>query len=140
MTVQGTQGVGQAGVRARGVLEESAGASIVLRVPGTDYRLRLGVYKPVDTPVGKRLVGIVRASARRIDVVGTGGEYIEPIYGEPRRMQGSVLAVDAADQTITVKACVPVQVKVGAGQRAEQFAVGQMVAFDVLSGTSFLPA
>jgi len=122
------------------VLDEQGPEWIVMRVPGTDYRLRLGVYKPVGVAVGKRLVGTIRATARRIDLIGTGGEYVEPVYGEPRRIQGSVLASDATDQTITVKACVPITVKVGPGQRAEQFPIGAMVSFDALSGTSFVPA
>jgi hypothetical protein len=130
----------QATHRARGVLVEQGPDFVVMGVPGTDYRLRLAVYKPVDVAVGKRLVGTIRATARRVDVVGTGGAYIEPVYGEPRRVQGSILATSAADQTITVHAGVPVQVRLGAGQRPDQFAVGAMVSFDVLSGTSLTPA
>lgn len=140
MTGQSAQVGAPAPHRARGVLDAQSEGSIVMRIPGTDYQLRLGVYKPVAVEIGKRLVGTIRATARKIDSVGSGGEYIEPVYGEPRRIQGSVLAIDGADQTIVVKACVPISVKVGAGQRADQFEAGQMVAFDVQSGTYFLPA
>jgi len=126
--------------RARGILESAKPDSIVMHLPGTDYRLHLAVYKTPSTPVGKRIAGTIRAQARRIDSIGTGGAYVEPIMGEPRRIAGTVLATDASEQTITVRSCVPVVVKVGAGQRADQFAVGDMVAFDVMSGTSFTPA
>ena len=140
MTGQGASVGVESHRRARGVLESQRADAIVMHVPGTDYHLHLAVYKALDTPVGKRITGTIRAQARRIDSVGTGGAYLEPIMGEPRRIQGTVLETDATDQTITVRSSVPVVVKVGAGQRAEQFAIGDMVAFDVLSGTSFTPA
>ncbi len=140
MTVQSTGAPVHNSLRACGVLDDQSPEWIVMRVPGTDYRLRLSVYKPVESPIGKRLVGTIRAAARRIDLVGSGGEFVEPVYGEPRRIQGSVLASDATDQTITIKTCVPITVKVGPGQRSEQFPIGAMVSFDALSGTSFVPA
>lgn len=125
---------------ARAVLRESGDERVVLAVPGTDYQLHLGVYKAPSTPVGKRILGTIRAQARRIDVVHTGGRYIEPVYGTPRRIQGEIVAIDAANQTLTVHAGVPVVCKTDGRQRADQFKLGDLVAFDVLPGASFTPA
>lgn len=124
---------------ARAVLHDANDDTVVLAVPGTDYLLRLSVYKAPSTPIGKRILGTVRAQARRIDVVRTGGRYIEPVYGPPRRIQGEIVAVDPANQTITVHAGVPVVCKTDGRQRADAFKVGDFVAFDVLPGASFTP-
>ncbi len=125
---------------ARGVLDSQHDGQIVLAVPGTSYQIHLSVYQPVNTPAGKRLVGTIRGQARRIDVVRTGGRYIEPVMGRPRRIQGTVVAIDAAGQTLTVDAGVPMVCKVDGIQRADQFAVGQLVALDLVPGTGFTPA
>jgi len=124
---------------ARAVLHEATDESVVLAVPGTDYLLRLSVYKAPSTPVGKRILGTIRAQARRIDIVHTGGRYIEPVYGTPRRIQGEIVATDPAQQTLTVSAGVPIVCKTDARQRADQFKVGDLVAFDLLPGASFTP-
>lgn len=125
---------------ARGLLAEASDERIILSVPGTSYQIHLGVYQRPSTQVGKPIVGTIRAQARRIDVVRTGGRYIEPVYGRPRRVQGAVIAVDQGQQTVTVDAGVPMVCKVDAGQRAEQFKVGDFVSFDVLPGAAFTPA
>ena len=125
---------------ARGVLTEATDEQIVLSIPGTDYQFHLSVYKRPSTPVGKRIAGTIRAQARRVDVVFTGGRFVEPVYGRPRRVQGEIVATDPGAQTITVHAGAPLVCKVEAPQRAEQFKVGDFVAFDVRAGASFTPA
>jgi hypothetical protein len=123
---------------ARGVLAEQREGEIVLTVPTTDYRIRLKTYQPISTPIGKRLVGIIRAQARRVDVVHTGGCYIEPVYGRPRRVQGEILEIDPSGQTITVHAgAAPIVCKLSSQQRVGSFKVGDFVSFDVLEGASF---
>lgn len=125
---------------ARGVLVESSAERITFAVPGTDYQLHLQVYQQPATPLGKRIIGTIRAQARRVDTVDTGGRYVEPVYGRPRRVQGEIVAVHAGDNSITVHAGVPIVCKLmDARQRADQFKVGDFVSFDVLPGASFTP-
>src|SRR5258705_13109213 len=87
---------------ARGTLVESAPASatkpatVTIAFPNTSYELHLHPTAPVATQPGKRILGTIRAKCRRIDVVDTGGRYVEPVYGRPRRIEGSVLAATAA--------------------------------------------
>ena len=125
---------------ARTVLEERHEDRVVLSVPETDYRIHLDTYKPVEIEPGKRAVGTIRAQARRIDVCGTGGRFVEPVYGRPRRVQGRIVAVDPVDQTVTIDAGVPIVAAVQAPQRAEQFEVGAIVTCAVLAGSTFTPA
>lgn len=114
---------------------------IRLTVPDTSYELHLRPAGAISTPVGKRIVGRIDAQARRIDTVKTGGRYIEPVAGRPRRVQGHVVAVDAASNTITINAGVPIRCALGdARQQASQFEVGQFVSGDVLDGATFSPA
>src|SRR5688500_8524350 len=84
---------------ARGVLEAiveptapRAGHTVV-SFPNSNYQRHLLPGAPVTAEVGKRILGRVKARARRIDRVQTGGRYVEPVYGRPRRIQGSVIAV-----------------------------------------------
>ncbi len=130
---------------ARGTLKEvlparpGSDSMVVFEVPNTSYQLYLIPTTPVRTEPGKRLIGTITARARRIDVVQTGGRYIEPVFGRPRRIQGSVVAV--AGDAVVVDCGVPVHcTPTDARQAASQFEVGQFVSFDVLEGATFTPA
>ena len=45
------------------------------------------------------------AEAKRIDVVTTGGRYVEPVYGRPRRVQGTVIAIEDGAVVVNAGAC-----------------------------------
>jgi hypothetical protein len=129
-----------------GILLEAKPDSIILGLPGTDYQLHLALADPLPpelTPGPTALVtGTIKAKARRMDVVRTGGRYIEPVYGRPRRVQGSIISLDASDNTIIVH-CAPgcvVDCTLMAGQRAADFAIGALVSFDVERGATFARA
>jgi hypothetical protein len=124
--------------RVRGVLEEKSSERVVVSLPGTDYRLHLRTLNEVPTQTGDRIIGSIRlGAAKRFDVVKTGGRYIEPLYGEPRRIQGDIVDIDTAANTITVNAVTPIVVTVAAPQKASDFQVGQFVAGDVRSDATF---
>ena len=127
---------------ARGVLTAEHVGAIDFAVMNTDYLLRLAVAAPLPhRDIGKRIEGTIRAQARRIDVVHTGGRYIEPVYGKPRRVQGQVIALDPNADTVTVLAHtdLPLVCKTNGEQHAGDFKIGQLVSFDVAPGTSFTP-
>lgn len=133
---------------ARGVLDAivpptaTRAGYIVLSVPNTSYQLHLVPTAELSPGgVGKRLIGTIRAEAKRIDVVQSGGRYIEPVYGRPRRVQGAVVAIDEAAGGVVVNCGVPVLcIPTDGRQAAAQFEPGQFVSFDVLDGASFTPA
>ncbi|MEQ9617294.1 MAG: hypothetical protein RLN60_04590 [Phycisphaerales bacterium] len=120
-----------------GVLKETSEDRIVLAIPETSYQISLSVYKPVSTPVGKRITGTIRAQAMRIDTVKTGGRFIDPVYGRPRRVQGVITAIDASERTVTINAGVPVVCKTDVRQKPGDFTVGDFVACSVQGGASF---
>ena len=132
---------------ARGLLEHvvvetaTKPAYIVFSVPDTSYKIHLRATVPITSAVGKRLVGTVRVKARRLDVVDTGGRYVEPVFGRPRRVQGTVVSTDAAANTVTVNAGVPIACELtDPRQSADQFQPGQLVSADVLDGATFTPS
>lgn len=126
---------------ARGVLSEIVPATatkqgfVKFLVPNTSYELHLIPTGDIRTQPGKRLIGTIRAKARRIDVVTTGGQFVEPVIGRPRRIQGTVLAIkDGAvviDAGVTIH-CTPTDAR----QTADQFTLGQLVSFDALDGAT----
>lgn len=126
----------------RGTLLESVSetatkpAYVVVRIPNTSYLLHLVPTTGMGELVGKRVVGTVRAHAKRVDTVGTGGRFVEPVAGRPRRVQGFVIATD--DSTITVEAGVPIICTLtDARQSPADFKPGQFVGFDILDGATF---
>ncbi len=111
---------------------------IVMGVPNTSYQLHLVPTAPVTTQPGKRLIGTIRLEARRVDAVGTGGQFVEPVFGRPRRVQGTVIA--HAGNALVIDAGIPIHaVLTDARQKAEQFAVGQLVSFDAVAGATITP-
>lgn len=141
---------------ARGVLADAveatatAPAYMVFALPGTSYALHLRTQTPtidLRPSLGKRAVGTIRCRARRVDVVSTGGRYVEPVMGRPRRVQGTILQTRPAENAIVVSAGgavtadglpMPIVCELTApNQRAEAFAVGQLVSMDVHEGATF---
>ena len=124
---------------AAGFLEKSEEGMIVLALPNTDYRLYLQVTGRLKAPLDRPIAGRITAKARRVDVVHHGGRYIEPLYGRPRRLQGTIVAIDPHDNTITVKCgggC-PFVCQLVADQQAINFDVGLFVGFDIEANASF---
>ncbi len=129
---------------ARGVLEavEAATATrpahVVVSFPNTSYRMHLIPVGEVAGEIGKRILGVIRAQARRVDVVNTGGKYVEPVFGRPRRIQGRVIAADNATNTLTVDAGMPIHCELtDPRQSADRFPLGSLVSFDALDGATF---
>lgn len=135
---------------ARGVLEEIHPATAmrpacaIVSFPNTNYQMHL---VPATDPLAlrthlhKRILGTIRLEARRIDVVDTGGRYLEPVIGRPRRVQGTVIATDSAHNTIVVDAGAPVHVRLTDDrQNAADFKPGDLVSFDAMDGATFTPA
>ncbi len=110
-------------------------AGVTCGIPNTSYEMHLRPSGEITAQPGKRLIGIIRAEARRIDTVTTGGRYVEPVMGRPRRVQGTVVRAEAG--AIVVDAGVPIHcTPTDARQKDEDFAPGTMVSFDVLDGAT----
>src|SRR5262245_16941922 len=91
---------------ARGKVIDVREHTIVFQPHGTSYETHLltdELYRgPKDTPV----YGLIRASARKVYTVPSGGNFIAPIFGPPRIVQGRVRFLD--DRTLVLLAGAPV--------------------------------
>jgi len=113
-------------------------ASVKHAFPNTRYEMHLLPESGVATEPGKRIIGTIHAQARRIDRVETGGRYVEPVFGRPRRVQGRVVAVETESNEVVVHAGVPIHCRpTDPRQKATDFAEGDFVSFDVLEGATF---
>jgi len=126
----------------RGIFDRSIPATatvaehVVISVPDTSYQIHLIPTTPVTARAGHRVIGMIRVSARRIDEVQSGGRYLEPVFGRPRRVQGTVIAIES--DAVVVNAGVPVWVQpTDSRQSPSDFRVGQFVSFDALEGATF---
>jgi hypothetical protein len=115
-------------------------------LPNTEYELCLMMGGHGGPGTGGQAAsgstaGIIRAQALRVDIVQTGGRFIEPIYGRPRHVQGAIIDTDPAANTITV-ACAPecaIVCELASAQNAAEFPIGSLVACDVKPGATFEP-
>ena len=111
----------------------------VFAVPGTGYRLTLQVPEGFNAPIGRRIRGRVRGRALRMHRTGAGGNFIEPLDGRPRIVQGTVLAIDLAADEVLMDLVVPIRLEMFEGQSASEFSTGEMVNFYMHPGATFTP-
>lgn len=82
--------------QARGKVAEAKAGSVVFKPTGTTYELHLAMANgatfsgPLDSPVSCT-IGV---RARKVYTVPSGGNFIQPIYGPPRVIQGRVRAIE----------------------------------------------
>jgi hypothetical protein len=76
------------------------GSGVVFHPIETNYELHLaGNY---TGPVGRHLYGVAHVKARKIYSVPSGGNFVQPVLGTPRIIQGRVLSLD--ERHLVVKA------------------------------------
>ncbi len=80
---------------------------VIFTPAGTNYELRL-VSPGYAGPLNKPVRGTIRVTARKVWTVPSGGNFIAPIFGPPRTIQGQVRAVTKS--SLIVHAGVPVHV------------------------------
>lgn len=80
------------GHAAKGKVIEARPGMVIFQPRGTNYELHLEATDFAG-PVNKPTQGLVRVRARKVYTVPSGGNFIAPILGTPRTVQGRVLAV-----------------------------------------------
>lgn len=125
---------------ARGKVIEASNDRIVFAPTGTSYQLHLapaGKYAgPLNTPIS----AVVRVKARKVYTVPSGGNFIQPITGEPRIVQGRVVWL--SEKQVMLRAGTHVLVALPADDSAielgnGEIAVGSMVNVVALPGATF---
>lgn len=78
---------------ARGKVIRVDGNKVVFAPAGTTYELLLVTATPFDGPVNTLIEGRIRIDARKLYTVASGGNFVDPIFGQPRIVQGRVKQV-----------------------------------------------
>src|SRR3954453_13990116 len=113
------------------VVEAVENGIVTLKVPGSNYQNSFVFHgDPGALAVGSRVRGTIHAPAWKVDRVELGGNYVEPLYGRPRRMQGTILSVNTAANELTVQVGYEATVKMPEQYKAETFKVGERVGWD----------
>lgn len=97
---------------------------VVFNPLNTNYELKLQVANYAG-PVGQRVEGFISVPARKIYTVPSGGNFIAPIFGPPRIIQGRVKYLDEREMVIHASTSIIVQLP--AGQDAFDLANGDLM-------------
>jgi hypothetical protein len=126
---------------ARGRIKQVNGDTVVFQPAGTNYEIHLkssdGPYAgPVDQPIQ----GLIRVNARKLWTVPSGGNFVAPIFGSPRTIQGRVKWIEAP--SIVVQAGTHFVVEVPSADAAIDLAngvieLGSLVNVTAMPGATF---
>ncbi len=113
---------------------------IVIQPRGTNYEIHLKPSKPFNGPPNSSVEGLIRAQARKVLTVPSGGNFVSPIFGPPRIIQGRVRHLEEND--IVLQAGGLFIVEMPAADSAIDLsngliAVGAIVNVTVLPSASF---
>ena len=89
--------------------------AVIFTPAGTSYELYLNA-PPYTGPLNVPVKCIIRARARKVYTVPSGGNFISPIFGPPRIVQGRVRSGD--DASLLVHAAAPIHVELPAVESA----------------------
>ena len=92
---------------------------------GTNYELHL-VAPNYPGNVGGQTQGAIRVRARKVWTVPSGGNFISPIFGPPRTIQGRVRAL--SDREMVVHAGTDIVVELPASEEGYDLASGSLAA------------
>jgi hypothetical protein len=87
-------GLGDAKLAAAGKVTAAGEGKVVFAPAGTNYELHL-LCPGYAGPIGKPVRGTIRVTARKLWTVPSGGNWIQPIFGSPRIIQGRVRALES---------------------------------------------
>jgi len=115
---------------------------LVFQPAGTNYELHLASRggDRYAGPLGALVEGRIRVAARKVLTVPSGGNFVEPIFGQPRTLQGRVRHIE--DGRLVVQAGAPIIVDLPTADSALDLTngpvgVGSLVNIMALPGATF---
>jgi hypothetical protein len=124
---------------ARGKVIAVKDGTVVFTPAGSNYELHLicpGYGGPMNVPID----GWIRMQGRKVLTVPSGGNFVTPILGPPRIVQGRVKFAD--DKSLVLQASCPIIIDLPPDNAAidlndGQIATGRMVNATVFPGATF---
>lgn len=125
---------------ARGKVIRVEDGAVIFAPSNTTYELKLVTAMPYTGAVGALVDGFVKLRARKLWTVASGGNFVTPIQGPPRIVQGRIKFLD--QQSMVVQAGLPVMVQLPPSDSQYDLnngplTVGTLVNCTVLPGAAF---
>jgi len=126
---------------AKGKVVRIENGRVVFSPSDTNYELHLSMFPgAVDAPTGVLVEGVIRATARKLLTVPPGGNFVAPIFGTPKTVQGRVRTLD--DRTLVIQAGTSFVIELPVEDNAldlnnGSIGVGTLVNVIVQPGASF---
>jgi hypothetical protein len=76
------------------IITISGDGTVIFAPRGTSYELRLTTPTPFAGPTNAPVEAVIRVTARKVWTVPSGGNFISPIVGPPKIIQGRVRQAD----------------------------------------------
>jgi hypothetical protein len=121
------------------ILDALQDGLVTLAVPHSNYKNSFQLAGGSLPAPGQKVKGTIHAPAWKAEAVELGGNYVEPLYGRPRRMQGTILSVNAAANELTVQVGYEVTVKLPEKYKAADYQVGSRIGWDNVEIPTFTP-
>ena len=119
---------------ARGKILRVDGNIVVFNPTGTTYELHLVNNGPeAPAPTANSVACHIRAAGRKIWTVPSGGNFVAPIFGPPRIVQGRVRYLDQTQ--MVVHAAAPVIVSLPADDSAYDMINGPLTLATLVNAT-----
>jgi hypothetical protein len=121
-------------IPARGRITSAAGGIVKFAPSNTNYVLHLAA-PDITGPLNTLLEGVIRVKARKVYTVPSGGNFITPIFGPPKTIQGRVRAL--SDGAMIVHAGTSVYVELPAEASAVELANGPIAVGSLVNVVPF---
>jgi hypothetical protein len=128
------------GFIARGKVVETKDSTVVFTPLDTNYQLYLETNGRYTGPMNQIVEARIRAKARKVYTVPSGGGFIAPIFGSPRTIQGRALLVE--DRQLVLRASIPITIELPQSEDAidlddGSISVGAIVNVVAFPGATF---
>jgi hypothetical protein len=107
---------------AKGMLVSADAGTILWRPLDTSYEHQLEFAGDLSSQIGRHVRGRVKVRGRKVYSVSSGGNFVQPILGTPRIIQGRVLALEG--NVLFVKAGAVFAVELPTGKDTIDLASG----------------
>jgi hypothetical protein len=83
--------------------------AVVFQPLGTTYELQLATAAKYAGPIDQRIGGLIRAAARKVYTVPSGGNFVVPIAGPMRIVQGRIKYLDETQMVVQAGASIIIE-------------------------------
>jgi hypothetical protein len=106
---------------------------VVFSPVGTNYEIKLATPIRYIGPTDSLIEGSIQAIARKLWTVSSGGNFVAPIFGPPRIIQGRIKSLDQL--SMVVQAGVPITVKLPVADSAYDLSSGALSVGTLVNAT-----